>query len=137
MVPFGFGQARAAGDGGVFICGTWLVDTYDQEAKKEGVALSNGYSVRPFPQIYAGSPRVWADGHSWVLLKQDLSDAQRDAVRAGPLLSEAAWERARRRPAFAQILEDEAAGLLPRGTVALRSPSRALLAPARTLSPAG
>ena len=66
-----------------------------------------------------------------------LSDAQRDAVRAGHLLSEAAWERARRRPVFAQILEDEAAGLLPRGTVALRSPSRALLAPARTLSPAG
>ncbi len=67
----------AAGDGGVFICGTWLVDTYDQEAKKEGVALSNGYAVMPFPQIYSGSPRVWADGHSWVLLKQDLSDAQR------------------------------------------------------------
>ena len=66
----------AAGDGGVFICGTWLVDTYDQEAKKDG-ALANGYAVTAFPQIYPGSPRVWADGHSWVLLKQDLSEAQR------------------------------------------------------------
>lgn len=66
-----------------------------------------------------------------------LSDAQRDAVRAGHLLSEAAWERARRRPVFAQILEDEAAGLLPAGTAGLRSPSRTLLPPARTLGPVG
>ena len=66
-----------------------------------------------------------------------LSDAQRDAVRAGHLLTEAAWERARRRPVFAQILEDEAAGLLPAGTAGLRSPSRTLLPPARTLGPVG
>ena len=66
-----------------------------------------------------------------------LSDAQRDAVRAGHLLSEAAWERARRRPVFAQILEDEAAELLPAGTAGLRSPSRTLLPPARTLGPVG
>lgn len=68
------------GDGGVFICGTWLVDTYDQESKKSGVPLSNGYTVVPFPQLYPGSPRVWADGHSWVILKADLTDAQRKSA---------------------------------------------------------
>jgi len=34
----------------------------------------------PFPQLYPGSPRVWADGHSWVILKADLSDAQRKSA---------------------------------------------------------
>jgi multiple sugar transport system substrate-binding protein len=68
------------GDGGVFICGTWLVDTYDQASQKSGVPLSNGYTVVPFPQLYPGSPRVWADGHSWVILKADLSDAQRKSA---------------------------------------------------------
>ncbi|MBP0583187.1 extracellular solute-binding protein [Labrys sp. LIt4] len=72
----------AAGDAGVFICGTWLVDTYDQESKKSGAPLSNGYAVVPFPQLYPGSPRVWADGHSWVILKADLSDAQRKSAYA-------------------------------------------------------
>ena len=70
----------AAGDAGVFICGTWLVDTYDQESKKSGAPLSNGYAVVPFPQLYPGSPRVWADGHSWVVLKADLTDAQRKSA---------------------------------------------------------
>jgi len=72
--------AFASGEGGVFICGTWLIDTYDQEAKKDGGALHNGYAVVPFPQLYPGSPRVWADGHSWVILKADLSDAQRKSA---------------------------------------------------------
>ena len=70
----------AAGDAGVFICGTWLVDTYDQESKKSGAPLSGGYAVVPFPQLYPGSPRVWADGHSWVVLKADLTDAQRKSA---------------------------------------------------------
>jgi len=73
-------SAFSNGDGGVFICGTWLVDTYDQASQKSGVPLSNGYTVVPFPQLYPGSPRVWADGHSWVILKADLSDAQRKSA---------------------------------------------------------
>jgi spermidine synthase len=62
-----------------------------------------------------------------------LDGPQRDAVRAGHLLSEAAWERARRRPASAGILEAEAAELLPSGTAGIRSPSRALLPPPQAL----
>jgi multiple sugar transport system substrate-binding protein len=72
--------AFSSGEGGVFICGTWLVNSYDEEAKKPGVPLSNGYAVAPFPQLYPGSPRVWADGHSWVILKANLTDAQRKSA---------------------------------------------------------
>ncbi|MDQ0472153.1 extracellular solute-binding protein [Labrys wisconsinensis] len=72
--------AFSAGEGGVFICGTWLIDSYDQESKKATSALHAGYDVVPFPQLYPGSPRVWADGHSWVILKADLSDAQRKSA---------------------------------------------------------
>ncbi len=69
----------AAGDGGVMINGTWLVDNYIGESKKPGVALSDGYAVVPFPQLYK-NPKVWADGHSWVILKADLTDAQRKSA---------------------------------------------------------
>jgi len=43
------------------------------------VPLSNGYAVAPFPQLYA-NPKVWADGHSWVILKANLTDAQRKSA---------------------------------------------------------
>ena len=69
----------AAGEGGVMINGTWLVNDYVVEAKKPGVPLSNGYAVAPFPQLYA-NPKVWADGHSWVILKANLTDAQRKSA---------------------------------------------------------
>ncbi len=69
----------AAGEGGVMINGTWLVNDYVEQAKKSGVALSNGYAVAPFPQLYA-NPKVWADGHSWVILKASLTDAQRKSA---------------------------------------------------------
>jgi len=64
------------GDGGVMVNGTWVIDSLDQESKKPDGALANGYEVRPFPQLYK-NPKLWADSHSWVILKQDLTDAQR------------------------------------------------------------
>lgn len=57
-----------------------------------------------------------------------------DAVRAGHLLSEAAWERSRGRGDVATALEAEADALLPAGTRTVRSPSRALLPPPQILS---
>ena len=64
----------------MFICGTWLVNSYDEEAKKSGDPLYQGYAVAPFPQLYPGSAKVWADGHSWVILKANLTDAQRKSA---------------------------------------------------------
>ena len=111
----------AAGDAGVFICGTWLIDTYDQEAKKSG-ALANGYAVTAFPQIYPGSPRVWADGHSWVLLKQDLSAAQRaSAVEFMKFLwdNDFQWARTGHLPVRKSIIDSaEFKGLPHRGDIA-------------------
>jgi len=60
---------------------------------------------------------------------QRFDSAGVDAVRAGHLLSEAAWERSRGRIAFAAALEAEATALLPSGTADIRSLSRTLLSP--------
>ncbi len=70
----------AGGEGGVMINGTWLVDNYIAEAKKPDGALANGYAVAPFPQLYPANAKVWADGHSWVILKAKLTDAQRKSA---------------------------------------------------------
>ena len=70
----------AGGEGGVMINGTWLVNDYTVEAKKPDVALANGYDVVPFPQLYPSNAKVWADGHSWVILKAQLTDAQRKSA---------------------------------------------------------
>ena len=48
----------AAGEGGVMINGTWLVNDYVEQAKKSGVALSDGYAVMPFPQLYPANAKV-------------------------------------------------------------------------------
>lgn len=111
----------AAGEGGVFICGTWLIDTYDQEAKKDG-PLANGYAVTAFPQLYSGSPRVWADGHSWVLLKQDLTDAQRaSAIEFMKFLwdNNYEWSRTGHLPVRKSIIDSDQFKNLPhRGDIA-------------------
>lgn len=106
----------ANGEGGVFICGTWLIDSYDQEAKKAGGPLENGYAATAFPQIYPGSPRVWADGHSWVLLKQDLSDAQRaSAIEFMKFLwdNNYEWARTGHLPIRQSIIDSDAFKALP------------------------
>lgn len=71
----------AQGDGGVYIMGTWLIDSYTEEAAKADGALAGGYAVVPFPQLY-GNSRAWSDSHSWVIPNADLDDAQRRAAFA-------------------------------------------------------
>ena len=105
----------AAGEGGVMINGTWLVNDYVEESKKPGVALSNGYAVVPFPQLYA-NPKVWADGHSWVILKADLTDAQRkSAYEFLKFLwdNDFQWARTGHLPASEKVIESAAFKALP------------------------
>ena len=105
----------AAGEGGVMINGTWLVDNYIGEAKKTNVPLSNGYAVVPFPQLYA-NPKVWADGHSWVILKASLTDAQRkSAYEFLKFLwdNDFQWARTGHLPTSQKVIESEAFKSLP------------------------
>ncbi len=66
-------QAFVNGDSGVMVNGTWLIGDMVDQSKKAGAALEKGYAVIPFAQLY-GKPAVWADGHSWIMLKGGAKD---------------------------------------------------------------
>ncbi len=67
------------GDAGLYINGTWLIDSFMESAAKPGSPLSSGYYVTAFPTLM-GKPAVWADGHSWVTLKGGVTPANKPAV---------------------------------------------------------
>jgi multiple sugar transport system substrate-binding protein len=105
----------AAGEGGVMINGTWLVDDYIGQAKKPDVALSNGYAVVPFPQLYK-NPKVWADGHSWVILKAKLTDAQRNSAYSFLKFlwdNDYQWARTGHLPTSRKVIESDSFKSLP------------------------
>jgi multiple sugar transport system substrate-binding protein len=66
-------QAFVNGEAGVMVNGTWLIGDMITQSNKPGAALEKGYAVSPFAQLYA-KPAVWADGHSWVMLKGGAKD---------------------------------------------------------------
>jgi multiple sugar transport system substrate-binding protein len=76
----GTNQAFLNGDAGIVVVGTWTIDEFMAQAEKPGSPLHGAYSVVPFAKLYA-KPAVFADGHSWVLLKGGAKDeAQRKAA---------------------------------------------------------
>jgi multiple sugar transport system substrate-binding protein len=64
----GANQAFLRGEAGVVLVGTWAIDPFRQEARVAGSPLYGAYTVFPFPQLYERKA-VFADGHSWVMLK--------------------------------------------------------------------
>jgi len=106
----------AAGEGGVMINGTWLVDNYIGEAKKPDSPLANGYAVVPFPQLYPANAKVWADGHSWVILKANLSDAQRKSAYSFLKFlwdNDFQWARTGHLPTSQKVINSDAFKTLP------------------------
>ena len=55
------------GGGGVFLTGTWMVSTFDAEAKTPGRPLAKGYTAVPYPQLFPGRDASFVDGHNWVM----------------------------------------------------------------------
>lgn len=105
----------AGGEGGVMINGTWLVDDYIGQAKKPDVALSNGYAVVPFPQLYK-NPKVWADGHSWTILKANLTDAQRKSAYSFLKFlwdNDSQWARTGHLPTSQKVIASDSFKALP------------------------
>lgn len=103
------------GAGGVYIMGTWLVDTYDQESRRAESALASGYQVVPFPQLYA-SDGIWSDGHSWVIPQQDLTAEERDcALQFMKFIwdNNFEWSRTGHLPVRQSIIESEEFAALP------------------------
>lgn len=73
-------QAFVNGDVGVNLVGTWTIDDFIAAADKANSPLHGGYTVVPFANMY-GKKAVFADGHSWVMLKGGAKDEkQRQAA---------------------------------------------------------
>ncbi|MBL1419039.1 MAG: extracellular solute-binding protein [Alphaproteobacteria bacterium] len=64
--------AFPGGEGGVALNGTWLIGDYVAASEKEG-ALKDGYTVYPYPQLFA-TDASYADGHAWVMPTKERSD---------------------------------------------------------------
>jgi multiple sugar transport system substrate-binding protein len=75
----GANQSFLNGEVGVLIVGTWTIGQFMTEAQKPASALHAGYSVTPFPQLFA-RPAIFADGHSWVLMKGGTPDPRQRAA---------------------------------------------------------
>ena len=108
-------QAFPNGEGGVYIMGTWLIDTYNEESKTEGHALQDGYAVKTFPQLYA-SPGYWSEGHIWVMPEQELAPEEQEAAIAFLKFlwdNNIEWARTGHLPVRSSLIESEAFTSLP------------------------
>ncbi|MGH8220467.1 MAG: extracellular solute-binding protein [Steroidobacteraceae bacterium] len=95
------------GKGGVYIVGTWLIDTYDEAAAQPESPLSGGYAVVPFPQLYPGRDAIYADGHSWAMPRRSRTSQQERAVfRVLRFLkdNDFEWSRTGHLPAYRPVI---------------------------------
>ena len=104
------------GHGGVYLVGTWVIGDFHAESLKPDRPLSNGYTVMPYPQLFAGRDATFADGHAWVVPKKERTPQQRAAIFA--LLRFFAdnnfeWARTGHLPAFTSIIESGRFEALP------------------------
>jgi multiple sugar transport system substrate-binding protein len=56
------------GEGAIMLTGTWRIDDFLAAQARPGSPLSEGYAARIFPNLFQ-TEAVWADNHSWVLLR--------------------------------------------------------------------
>lgn len=109
-------QGFLNGDGGVYLVGTWVIGDYDAESRKPDRPLSNGYTVFPYPQLFAGKDAAFADGHAWVMPVKQRTPMQRQAVyRLMRFLADNdfEWSRTGHLPAFTAVIESEQFKALP------------------------
>lgn len=105
------------GDGGVFLVGTWMVQTFSAAAEEEDRPLSGGYAVVPYPQLFRGANRTFADSHGFAMPRdEDRSDAEREAAMrflAFFARNDAAWARTGHLPAMQAVIDSEEFRRLP------------------------
>jgi multiple sugar transport system substrate-binding protein len=110
-------QAFMNGKAGVLICGTWMIEDLTNLSNKPGSTLANnGYEVVPFPNLFQ-KKAVWADGHSWVMLKGGAKD---EKTRHAALVflkflydHDADWARTGHLPARQSVIDSAAFNALP------------------------
>jgi multiple sugar transport system substrate-binding protein len=67
------------GDAAVMLTGTWRIDDFVAARSKPDSALKEGYTPRIFPNLFK-EDAVWADNHSWVLLRGGNDEKTRKAA---------------------------------------------------------
>jgi multiple sugar transport system substrate-binding protein len=110
-------QAFMNGRAGVLICGTWMIEDLTNLSKKpDSVLANNGYEVVPFPNLFQ-KKAVWADGHSWVMLKGGAKD---DKTRHAAFVflkflydHDADWARTGHLPARQSVIDSAEFNALP------------------------
>ncbi len=109
-------QAFINGEAGIVVVGTWTIDDFIAQSKLPGSPLADGYTVVPFPAVY-GKKAVFADGHSWVLLKGGTRD---DKTRKAALSllrfiwdNDYEWSRTGHLPARQSVADSAAYKELP------------------------
>ncbi|WP_020680166.1 extracellular solute-binding protein [Marinobacterium rhizophilum] len=109
-------QAYLNGDVGINVNGTWVIDNFVAASQKAGSPLEDGYTVVPFATLY-DQKAVFADGHSWVMLK---GGAKNEKERAGALAflkflwdHNYEWSRTGHLPVSKSIIDSEEFHSLP------------------------
>jgi multiple sugar transport system substrate-binding protein len=103
------------GEGGVFPTGTWMIGSFDEEAKAPGRPLYQSYGVFPYAHLW-GREASFVDGHAWVMPKRERSPAQRAGIArlirfmAGQNFE---WARTGHLPAFKAVVASPAFQALP------------------------
>lgn len=106
------------GEGGIYPTGTWMIGTFEAEAKTPGRPLYNSYAVFPYPRLW-GEQVEFVSGHAWVVPTRDRTPQQRAAIaRFFRFVAEQnyAWARAGHIPAFDAVLNDPRFKALPHRT---------------------
>jgi multiple sugar transport system substrate-binding protein len=104
------------GAGGVYLVGTWMIGDFDAEAGKPDRPLSNGYTVKTYPQLYSGRVASFIDGHAWVMPTKERTPQQRDAIfRLLKFLADNdyEWARTGHLPSFKAVIESDRFNALP------------------------
>lgn len=99
------------GGGGVYLDGTWMIGTFDNEASQPGRPLYNGYAVKPYPELFGGGPSAYVDGHAWVMPVKKRTPQQTAAtLRLVKFLAvhEVDWTRSGHLSSFQKVIDSDA-----------------------------
>ena len=107
--------AFVSGEGGIYPTGTWMIGSFEQEAKTSGRPLHKSYAVFPYPRLW-GEHVEFVSGHAWVVPARKRTAQQRSAIARFFKFMAAHnydWSRTGHIPAFKAVLEDPRFKSLP------------------------
>ena len=103
------------GEGGIYPTGTWMIGSFEQEARTPGRPLYKSYAVFPYPRLW-GQHVEFVSGHSWVVPTHERTPQQRAAIARFFKFMAAHnydWARTGHIPAFQSVLNDPRFKALP------------------------